>query len=232
MENLIASDTFPWARSISLRENLLKKEILPQNYLQEYVSNAYTTTKSKVANTQSSNTDNIENTFQTTCYLTIKWFMNTLVERTNSISSLLDIDVRIPYAKYRLFEYVYSIPARTKLGLNHADTPCEKYLLREAYKDEIPNEIYARKKSPFPKTYSPLYTKLLEIEIDNIIRNSTSPILDIIDVKYLLQLTATHGKDLKENWFGQLMTYPQILAYLIQINMWLKEYDVQIELNS
>ena len=40
----------------------------------------------------------------------------------------------------------------------------------------------------------------------------------------------THGKNLKENWFGQLMTYPQTLAYLIQINMWLKEYNIELEI--
>ena len=30
-------------------------------------------------------------------------------------------------------------------------------------------------------------------------------------------------------WYGQLMRKPQVLAYLLQVDMWLKEYQVMIE---
>ena len=39
-----------------------------------------------------------------------------------------------------------------------------------------------------------------------------------------------HGKNLTENWFGQLMTYPQTLAYLIQVNMWFDIYKPEFEI--
>lgn len=29
-------------------------------------------------------------------------------------------------------------------------------------------------------------------------------------------------------WFGQLMTGPQLLAYLCQVNTWLKEYNDKV----
>ena len=29
-------------------------------------------------------------------------------------------------------------------------------------------------------------------------------------------------------WFGQLMTGPQLFAFLLQLNMWLEEYRVSI----
>ena len=38
----------------------------------------------------------------------------------------------------------------------------------------------------------------------------------------------TEGKSYATPWFGQLMTGPQLIAYLIQLNIWLKEYDVNI----
>ena len=44
----------------------------------------------------------------------------------------------------------------------------------------------------------------------------------------MLELINSHGNSLKENWFGQLMTYPQTLAYIIQISDWLEEYKIEI----
>ena len=31
------------------------------------------------------------------------------------------------------------------------------------------------------------------------------------------------------NWYGQLMTSPQIFAYLLQIEYWLRRYDVRLD---
>ena len=37
----------------------------------------------------------------------------------------------------------------------------EKGLLRDAFKDFLPSDIYNRKKNPYPKTHSPLYRDLI-----------------------------------------------------------------------
>ena len=31
-------------------------------------------------------------------------------------------------------------------------------------------------------------------------------------------------------WYGQLMTTPQTIAYMLQLNYWLKKFDVRIEI--
>lgn len=49
-----------------------------------------------------------------------------------------------------------------KLGINNSNIPIEKYLLRKAFEDELPKEVVYRKKSPFPKTYDPIYLSLVE----------------------------------------------------------------------
>ena len=33
---------------------------------------------------------------------------------------------------------------------------------------------------------------------------------------------------IEKQWYGQLMTGPQMIAYLIQINNWLKSYNVKL----
>ena len=74
------------------------------------------------------------------------------------------------------------------------------------------------------------YLKLLEDKLTQIISEPTSRIHEIINTDFVKNLIATHGKDLTENLFGQLMTYPQTLAFLIQIDYWLTAYNVKIEL--
>lgn len=227
-ENLLHSVVFPWARSFDIRSNILRKDIVSTAELKNYVLRAYNDTVTNVVY-NSNNPD--ENVFRRTCYLTTKWFMNTLVERTDRMSMLSGLEVRVPFADKKLFEYVYNLSYKFKLGLvENNNIPIEKYLLRKAFEKDVPDEIVHRKKSPFPKTYDPEYLELLENEIKRIITSSTAPVLQIIDVKYLLEILNTHGENLKENWFGQLMTYPQTLAYLIQINMWLEEYNIELEI--
>ena len=227
-EHLINHIGFPWALSENLRSNIIRPGILKDNEIQEYVLNARNETLKPV--TAIAPNDTYENRYRNINYLTIKWFMNTLVERTDRTSMANSLEVRVPFADYRIFEYVYNLPAKMKLGLNHSDTPIEKYLLREAFKNDIPREVLYRKKSPFPKTYDPHYLNLVEAEMLNILNNKKSKINNFINIDFIKDLIYSHGESLKENWFGQLMTYPQTLAYLIQINMWLETYNIESEI--
>ncbi|ETJ29160.1 Asparagine synthetase, partial [human gut metagenome] len=42
------------------------------------------------------------------------------------------------------------------------------------------------------------------------------------------EIIDTRGTSYKAPWYGQLMTGPQLIAYLIQVNMWLEEYNINI----
>lgn len=224
---LVNSDTFPWARSLNVRSKILNNLIVSESELSNYITKAYSDT---VENVVYSSINPSENTFRKNCYLTIKWFMNTLVERTVFMSRMARLEVRTPFADKELFQYIYNIPYNFKLGLIANSEPIEKYVLRKAFENDLPQQVAFRKKSPFPKTYDPKYLNILEKEIDKIISSYNAPILQLINVKYLQELLSSHGKNLQENWFGQLMTYPQTLAYLIQVNIWLEEYNIEVEI--
>lgn len=220
------TDYFPWARSQDLREKLVKPNLLNTNEIKKFILDSK---KSILKGITHIGESVFENNYKDINYMTLKYFSNTLLERGDSMSRANNITIHMPYADYRIFEYVYNIPAKIKLGLlNSSSTPIEKYVLKEAFKDILPKQIIERKKSPFPKTYSNDYLNLLERKIINILKNPNSRILEIINTEYVLELVRTHGKDLKENLFGQLMTYPQTIAYLIQIEYWLEEYNVKI----
>ncbi len=220
------TDYFPWARSQELREKLVKPGLLNNGDIKKYILDS----KSNVLNSiKHIGLNTYENNYKEINYLTLKYFANTLLERGDSMSRANTINIHMPFADYRIFEYVYNIPAHIKFGIiGNNSTPIEKYVLKEAFKDILPKEIVNRKKSPFPKTYSKEYSKMLEEKMLDILNSPSSKILEIIDKEYVLELIKTHGKDLKENLFGQLMTYPQTIAYLIQIEYWLEEYNVKI----
>lgn len=228
-EHLITHENgFPWALSENLRNNLLKKDILEENELFEYIKSVRNDMIKNVNHLDSYN--EYEKRYRNINYLTIKYFMTTLLERTDRMSMSSSLEVRVPFADHRIFEYVYNLPANLKLGLNNNTEPIEKYILRKAFEKELPKDIVYRKKSPFPKTYDPDYLKLVEESVLDILNNSNLKIHKIINKDYILELINTHGKDLKENLFGQLMTYPQTLAYIYQISMWLELYNIEIEI--
>lgn len=225
-EHLKNTSGFPWALSENLRENLIKPNIFKKGDITEYIIKSKSDTLSNVSHISS---DKFENEFKEINYLTVKYFMNTLIERTDRMSMQNSLEVRVPYADHRIFEYVYNVDSKLKLGLRNGNEVCEKYILKQAFKNDIPTDITKRKKSPFPKTYSPDYLEILEKKLLDILSNEKSKIHEIINKEYVLELIATHGSNLKENLFGQLMTYPQTLAFIIQIDYWLTAYNIQIK---
>jgi asparagine synthase (glutamine-hydrolysing) len=43
-------------------------------------------------------------------------------------------------------------------------------------------------------------------------------------------LIETRGVSFGRPWFGQLMRGPQLIAYLLQLELWMREYNVVVEL--
>ena len=227
-EHLKNTEGFPWALSENLRESLIKPDILENGQITEYIKDVKHNTLKTISHISQ---DPFENEFKEINYLTIKFFMNTLIERTDRMSMSNSLEVRVPYADHRIFEYVYNVDAKLKLGLrNNNSTICEKYILKQAFKNDIPTDITNRKKSPFPKTYSKKYLQMLEEKLIEILNNPKSRIHEILNTKYIKKLIETHGIELKENLFGQLMTYPQTLAFIIQIDFLFTTYNIEIVL--
>ena len=106
----------------------------------------------------------------------------------------------------------------------------EKGLLRYACKDFLPSEIIDRKKSPYPKTHNPTYLSKVQSMLNEIMKNENAPINNLLNRNFILNILETNGNAFTRPWFGQLMTGPQLMAYLCQVNMWLEKYQPRIEL--
>ena len=60
-----------------------------------------------------------------------------------------------------------------------------------------------------------------------ILKDPSSPVLALIDPDGVTRLME-HPEQMTYPMYGQLMKAPQVLAWLIQLNDWLKRYDVVI----
>lgn len=219
----LESNTFPWSLAISERQNLLNPEIAKKINLKEYIDQQYQHSLSKVEFLPSDS--EINRLQRKLIYLTSNWFMQTLLDRTDRMSMYNGFEVRVPFCDYRIVEYVWNIPWEMKAYKGR-----EKGLLRLAMEGILPDEIIHRKKSPYPKTHNPNYTKIVKTGLTNLMKDKNAPINGLLNRDYILEILDTEGKAFARPWFGQLMTGPQLMAYLIQVNTWLEKYQPRIEL--
>lgn len=213
-----AINGFPWAQSTAYRKRFIRDEIkIPDG--DNYVYSRYRDT---IINT--SKADNIspaESRMKEMMKLNLDWFMQTLLDRNDRMSSRSGLELRAPFCDYRIVEYLYSVPWEFKDYKSY-----EKGLLREAAEGLLPKDVLWRKKSPYPKTHNPAYLKLVSDMLYEITENQSSPLLSFIKKEELQKLLKTEKS---EPWYGQLMTTPQTIAYFIQINYWLEKYKIIIK---
>ena len=219
----LESNTFPWSLAISERQNLLHPDISQKIDLKEYIDKQYQTYLDKVEFLP--NDSEINRLERKLIYLTSNWFMQTLLDRTDRMSMYNGFEVRVPFCDVRIVEYAWNIPWEMKAYQGR-----EKGLLRHALKDVLPEEIIHRKKSPYPKTHNPNYTEVVKKGLSKIMENKEAPIGQLLNRDVILEIIETNGKAFSRPWFGQLMTGPQLMAYLIQVNSWLEKYQPEIEL--
>ncbi|MBC5997345.1 asparagine synthase (glutamine-hydrolyzing) [Romboutsia ilealis] len=215
-------DIFPWATTIVYRKNILN-DSLKDIPIEEYVKQAC---RDSIAKTPKLYGESKEDSImRELSYLNLKWFMVTLLNRKDRMTMCNSLEGRVPFADKRLVEYAFNMPKNIKLLHGR-----EKGLLREAAKGILPESIVERKKSPYPKTHNPIYTKEVSKILDNILKDSKSPIHQIIDEEFVKNLVQTGGAAFNKPWFDQLMTGPQVIAYLIQVNTWMELYNVDLQI--
>jgi len=220
-EEVMNREYFPWLDSIESRNKLLKKELQEKLKLKEFMKKQYDNILKEVPKTKNKKEEKYKKLF----YLNMTYFMTTLLERKDRMTMRGSIEARVPFADTKLIEYLWNIPWKYKY---HDNT--EKGILRDAFKDILPEEIKNRKKNPYPKTHNPKYTKIVTKLLKKRLKNKNSILYKIFDEKELNNLIETEGKSFTSPWFGQLMTGPQLLAFLYQIDIWAKLYKIILDI--
>lgn len=223
-EDALSSGTFPWSLSLGFREQILAPEVKRHLNLTEYVQDRYRDTLAEMSRLPGE--DSMEARRREIFYLNINWFMAVLLDRKDRMSMASGLEVRVPFCDHRLVEYVWNIPWRFKYYGQR-----EKGILRRAVNGLLPQDVIYRRKSPYPKTHHPGYMTAVKENLLAIVNNPAEPLHHLIHIPALKKFILEEGAVLQKPWFGQLMNGPQLLAYLIQMNIWLKEYEVEIKLS-
>ncbi len=219
-EECMKADLFPWTMDLSPRKELLSEDFLDYLQMDTYVSESY---HRSVAETPRWEGDSPkEARRREVAYLNLKWFMQTLLNRMDRTSMYSGLEARVPFADTRIIQYVWNVPWQMK-----AKDGVVKNLLREAGRGLLPEEVLFRRKSPYPKTYDPRYEELLKQMVREIILDGSSPVLQFIDQRKMEEFLSK-SSDYGKPWYGQLMAGPQMLAYLLQVDEWMRRYQVQV----
>lgn len=213
--------SFPWLRHMDFRIDLLATPWKSLPYL-DYINSSLQTTLSRVKRLPGESDESYR--WHQMTYLNVYWFMQNLLTRKDSQTMAQSLEARVPFADYRLAQYAFNLPPEYKYREGQ-----EKWILREAFKDILPETIYQRKKNPYPKTFHPEYTRHATKLLIERMSNSTSVLPRLFDLTKLGQLVEPTTNQDTIPWFGQLMNRPQLIAYLYQLDVFFEHYHIQLE---
>ena len=209
---------FPWAQSTEYREGFLHPDLKGDIMGADYVNKRYEDTVK--ATSKLNGLSSTESRMKEMVNLNTNWFMQTLLDRKDRMSMYSGLEVRVPFCDYRIAEYLYTVPWDIKDLKGR-----EKGLLRTAMEGYLPESILWRKKSPYPKTHNPDYFEAVKNILRDILNNKNSPLFSLCDYDAVEKLLKA---DRSEPWYGQLMTTPQTVAYMIMLNYWMEKFKVKI----
>lgn len=214
--------TFPWSRRLQERLKLYSPELLDAIKPQRYVEDRYLEALDEVPRYEGDRRSEARK--RELFYLNLTRWMPTLLDRKDRMSMACGLELRVPFCDHRLVEYVWNIPWEMKYYKNR-----EKGLLRHALAGMLPEDVLWRKKSPYPKTHNPSYVEAMRGMTLALLDKDDSPLFPFINKAAVRELAMTITRETNIPWFGQLMNAPQLLAYLLQIDFWMREYKIIIE---
>lgn len=220
-DEMLYSGTFPWSVAPKMRAGLLSPEIREWIRPLEYLEDRYSDAVAEAPKLEGETGKRAQ--MRIMSYLNITRFMPTLLDRKDRMSMGVGLEVRVPYCDHRLVQYVWNIPWEIKTVGGR-----EKGILRKALEGVLPDDVLYRKKSPYPKTHNPAYLEAVRQRTLDILDDPDSPLLPLIDAEAIRGIAASPESSSHLPWFGQLMSGPQLFAYLSQVDLWLRTYNVKI----
>ena len=217
---LTETDSFPWSATLLLRERVLKPSVREHLRLSTYVSARYHEAVAALPRLSSDSQE--EARLRQLQGLGIQLRLSNLLERATRMSP---VPILTPYADDRLAQYVLGVPWAMKNAGG-----AEKGLLREAVRDLVPESLRLRPKNPFPMPCHPRYAQLIREAIRQMLDNASSPILELVSADAVRDLANGPLSPSEPPWFGETLSGPQWLTYLLSVNQWMLRYQVELDL--
>ncbi len=218
-ENAFAGGTFPWSKAMELRRSLAAPGIsflLFEDYTARCLDDTLLETPLPAGCGKE------EAYYRRLFYTCLHWFGASLLERKERISALAGVEARLPYYEEELVQYAWNIPYGMKrLG------GMEKGILRKAFLGIVPEKVLQRKKSPFPKTWHASFSHAVANRIRLLLEDASAPVFDLYNRETVAGLL--EGQ-MPGRWYGQLMGTPQLLGHILQVDAWMRDFHVSLDL--
>lgn len=216
------ADTFPWSLRLSERVHILSPALRAHIRPEDYVSDRYSEALAEVPRLSGESARDAR--IREISWLSITRFLPTLLERKDRMSMASGLEVRVPFCDHRLVQYVFNIPWSMKTCDGQS-----KGVLRRAMKGFLPDDALARKKSPYPSTPDPAYLAATRARVLTLLDDQTSPLLPLLDLQAVRDIAASsHNPAEHRPWFGQIMATPQLFHYLLEVDAWLRHWQVEL----
>ena len=125
-EEALNTQAFPWSFDMKVRQTLLSEDVIQGLPMEEYARAAYDRTVLETPALEGET--GVEKRRREMAYLNLRWFMATLMDRMDRTSSSVGLDARVPFADYRIIEYIWNVPWAMKCrgGSERTAAPCRR----------------------------------------------------------------------------------------------------------
>ncbi|MBI2448568.1 asparagine synthase (glutamine-hydrolyzing) [Candidatus Microgenomates bacterium] len=126
-------------------------------------------------------------------YFYAKRFLQYLEDGNDRASMSHSVEARLPFVDPDLIKASLAVPQEQNIVNGN-----EKNILREAFKDILPKEIYKRVKMPFPANESMEFHKMLSLEFAKEIKNADRGVWSVLSKKFVSQMSLNFQKRIVE----------------------------------
>ncbi|WP_145192891.1 asparagine synthase (glutamine-hydrolyzing) [Pseudomonas sp. URMO17WK12:I11] len=212
----IAAQQFPWLS----RMQLLQPELINPDFnrlcdFASYQQSCYQQAVSQVEHLPGDSPH--ERRMRELCHLHLAHWLPILLERKDRLSMAASLEVRVPFTDHDLVEYVYNVPWAIK-GKDGE----EKWLLKQACTDLLPQAVLQRRKSPYPTSANQAYELFLRERAGLLLSDTSNRVFQIIDhgrlAAELRQPSGYFNSQLRRN----------NLETALALDAWLRDYRLSL----
>lgn len=212
----IAAQQFPWLS----RMQLLQPELIHPDFnrlcdFASYQQSCYQQAVSQVEHLPGDSPH--ERRMRELCHLHLAHWLPILLERKDRLSMAASLEVRVPFTDHHLVEYVYNVPWAIK-GKDGE----EKWLLKQACTDLLPQAVLQRRKSPYPTSANQAYELFLRERAGLLLSDTSNRVFQIIDhgrlAAELRQPSGYFNSQLRRN----------NLETALALDAWLRDYRLSL----
>ena len=138
-----------------------------------------------------------------------------ILVKVDRMSMANSLEVRAPILDYKLMEFASTIPSELKFNTNKSK-PEKKYLLKEAFKDYLSDDILYRKKMGFSVPLASWLRNELKSIIEERLLNREHGLCDFFKKEQIAKLWQEHKTEKKDN--------ATVLWSMLMFQMWWDKY--------